>query len=907
VRNSVKGTLLVALLVVPTITIVVFMIPSPTYDDGPSPQTLDFESLTRIYGPEIPVLARFTHELTAIEIQNLYAMGLRFSLGTPESSHVKEFYLISGPADGLAGLVQLEYVVSMDVQTSVQNLHATRDLSIPEIDADDVWATLDGLGRNITGEGIVIADLDSGIDWMHPDFWFADGSEYDWMELSPNGLVDNGNDTVDLNGDITQTVNERLYYIDLDSGGTFNTTTEWIWADNVTQNGAWEVGEPFFVVNDTNGNDHLDPNEKLTMLNTPKTRYIVEGDGTPSRAVQAWDRDGLANLTSSTHRDTDGHGTAVSGTLLGGQLGFRKYVGVAPDSELMMIKVLSDDWANNDWLTIEEGLTWAFNHGADVILIEVGSWTFNYLDGSSTSEALIDTIVASGVPVIAPSGNLGGKDKHALLTTTAGTARQTDFHVPSLEPPIEDVYITLLSINFTDFGVCNFSVVMNLAAWGGGLTTVYLHPGVGYQNYFLEAPVIVGPNTLWVESFISTSSRSTKMLGIHIYSATLSIPHTDPPFGPPYHQVNVTTSAATTFHAYISDDKTSWTGGAVWITDVSNAYEITWPSTADSALSVASYRTRSLVSAETIGDIAGFSSIGPRIDEVSKQGVAAPGGYDIITDWSNESVWSAWYNGFGALPFSANFGGLRLFSGTSASGPHVAGAAALMLQLNSTIGDKVADLIKSSARKDGFTGAGANSVWGHGKLNVSAAIESVVLLGADVSGPSIDVPTRLPASPQAPDDVTISVNASDPSGVDSVILSFFNGTLWSNVTMVWNGSLYEAVIPAHVNGTNITYRIYSNDTLGNWNVSPDYAYQVGSTTTTTTTTTTTGTTTGTTTTTTTTTTTSTTTTTTNTTTSTLTPTPTPTPPGGPDYVFLIVMLSFVLALVVLAIAYSRRR
>ncbi|TFF93047.1 hypothetical protein EU546_06745, partial [Candidatus Thorarchaeota archaeon] len=631
-----------------------------------------------------------------------------------------------------------------------------RDVSIPEINADDAWNVLDKLGNNVTGENILIADLDSGVDWTHPDLWFPGNRSYDWLDFFPDAVPSNGSDFIDLNDDGSGTADETLYYIDLDGDNTFNTTTEWIWADNVTADGVPQIGEPFFVVNDTNSNDHLDLGEKLVMLTTPKTKYIVEGDGAGNPRV--WMRG--ENLTISTHEDTDGHGTAVAGIALGGQLGFRKYVGVAPSAELMMLKTLG---TSSTTVNVTYALQYAWDHGADVVLTEFGSWTYHYLDGSSDAESLIDDIVADGIPVISPSGNLGGKDKHALFQTAAGTPRQTDFHVPSLEPPIEDVYITMLSVNDTDFNACNFSLIMNMAAWGGGLQTLYLHPGDGYQVFAPDGPIIVGPNQLWVESFISVSPRSTAMLGIHIYAPTVGIPHTGVPFGPPYHQVNVTTPQNTTFHCFISDDKTSWTGGAIWITDASNDFHITWPSTADSALSVASYRTRGLVSPETIGDIASFSSIGPRVDETPKQGIAAPGGYDVITDYSNASGWSNWYNGFGVLGFGQQFGSYRLFSGTSASGPHVAGCAALMLQVDSSVGSLVNDIIKNTARNDTYTGDVPNSVWGYGKLDVFAAVTAI-----DITSPTIISVARRPIDVGYGELVEIEANVTDNALLDSV-------------------------------------------------------------------------------------------------------------------------------------------
>lgn len=41
--------------------------------------------------------------------------------------------------------------------------------SVPLINADDMWAEINGSGYNITGTGIVVAILDTGIDYSHPD------------------------------------------------------------------------------------------------------------------------------------------------------------------------------------------------------------------------------------------------------------------------------------------------------------------------------------------------------------------------------------------------------------------------------------------------------------------------------------------------------------------------------------------------------------------------------------------------------------------------------------------------------------------------------------------------------------------------------------------------------------------
>ncbi len=882
----------VCTLIVLLITTPVFLVVTPQIINDSSSfnqnRVVDFDVLANTFGDTIPIVASFDNmQESTIEFL-ISKFGLEFSLGSAQSSRVGSFYLIQGSAAALDDLAQFSDVDIIGPQTLASHTYAARDVSMPEINATLVWQTLDDLGRNVTGEGILIADLDSGVDWTHPDLWYANGSSYNWIDQNTDTFVTNGTDYIDLDDSGTGVPSEALYYIDLDGSGTFNSTTEWIWVDNGTQNGVPNIGEPFFVVNDTNNDDALNVGESLIMLNKPKTRYIVEKIASN---LQVWDRN--TNLTSSTHEDTDGHGTAVSGILLGGQVGYRKYVGAAPNAELMMIKVLGPSAST---LTIEEGLTYAYNQGAEVILIEIGSWTYEFLDGSSAAEVLIDSIVASGIPVIAPSGNLGGKDKHALFTAAIDTPYTVDFSIPPVGGPptegeyidfdIEEVYITVLSVNTTDFAACNFSVIMNM---GGPLVTIYLHPGTGMWNWVFEPIVFGGGFSVRADSFIESSSRSTSMLAIRL-TGTLPITTT-----PPWHSINVTAPQETVFHAYISDDQSSWTGGCIWKTDVSDDYEITWPSTSDSALSVASYRTRDILQSswgpsDTLHDLAGFSSRGPRIDGTLKQGVAAPGGYDVISIYSNASLWADWYNAFGAYPFNESFGSYQFFSGTSASGPHVAGTAALMLQTNSSCGSEVANIIKLSAVSDSFTGNVPNPNWGWGKLDAYAAVQQVTPV-PDTSPPTIGIPFTTPATPVNSTPTTIEVSVSDFSGVDTVILGYFNGSTWVNISMSLVGSYYSAEIPLLPTGTNVIYRIYANDSLGNNATSPDYSFTIQSSTATTTTSTTA---------------TTTTTTTTNTTGSSTDSTPTG-GEGEPDYLTLALMLGIVLAVLILGCIASRRR
>jgi len=97
---------------------------------------------------------------------------------------------------------------------------------------------------------------------------------------------------------------------------------------------------------------------------------------------------------------------------------------------------------------------------------------------------------------------------------------------------------------------------------------------------------------------------------------------------------------------------------------------------------------------------------------------------------------------------------------------------------------------------------------------------------ADTNPPSIWKVERLPEHPEYKESVTVKANVTDmQSGVDVVILSYFNGSQWINITMA-PGSLYTAIIPALPYGTTVHHKLYAFDNIGNSRVTDTYSYTV---------------------------------------------------------------------------------
>ncbi|TET09947.1 MAG: hypothetical protein E3J86_06935, partial [Candidatus Thorarchaeota archaeon] len=178
-QRKVISTLLVLCLILSSIPALFYIFPVDEVQQSQVQSIpLDFNALSEIYGDQIPVVVRLDHGVSPRVLGIILSLGLKFSLGSASNSHIGPYYLLQGSSDGLQTLTDLGIVSDIAAQTNAQFLESPRDLSIPEINVDDVWMMLDDFGTNVTGEGILIADLDSGVDWRHPDLWFADGGAY---------------------------------------------------------------------------------------------------------------------------------------------------------------------------------------------------------------------------------------------------------------------------------------------------------------------------------------------------------------------------------------------------------------------------------------------------------------------------------------------------------------------------------------------------------------------------------------------------------------------------------------------------------------------------------------------------------------------------------------------------------
>lgn len=164
------------------------------------------------------------------------------------------------------------------------------------------------------------------------------------------------------------------------------------------------------------------------------------------------------------------------------------------------------------------------------------------------------------------------------------------------------------------------------------------------------------------------------------------------------------------------------TPNSAYLLPTSGSKTIISPSSANKIISVGSYATKSewvdsqnrirTGSYLTIGELSVFSSRGPLLNGGRKPEIVAPG--EMIVAALSSDSW--------AQPKSIDRGGQHLsWRGTSMSGPHVAGTAALVYEKNPNLTAlEMRNILTASASDMGPFGW--DKGWGYGKLDVLAAL-----------------------------------------------------------------------------------------------------------------------------------------------------------------------------------------
>ena len=560
---------------------------------------------------------------------------------------------------------------------------------------------------------------------------------------------------------------------------------------------------------------------------TGKTRILYIWDqndtGGPSPSGFAYGSEFTKSQIDNTpglvrQQDTDGHGTAVAGVLMGNgsltgcaQPAYR-YVGIAPLANFIEVKTDFSDAG------IIDGVNYIFQKAAAlgkdaVVNLSLGS-QFGPHDGSDTFSTAISGLTGPGKLVVASAGNDQDLNQHGKIITTSQTpgVDKFVFNVPSYSRNAGQFNDYVLVTGWYDVTAsytirlrgplgtsdtlsCGFGQSRDRSTTSGKLFVANQHALFGYggtsKGRQFEVEVYDSLTTAtgaprvgnWTIEVIANNAGSVnKRVDIWIYVAQLGAAGVQP----------------------------AVTGGLDLTTNVGS------PADGDSVFAVAAHATKAswascaqggtcaYVTPPTLNAIAEFSNVGPRRDGILKPEISAPG-FGVATTHSNQA------GGIGVCG-DVDDGVHEVEAGTSFSAPHVSAAAALFLSAYpGSSPSRVKQAFEAHARTDGFTGAVPNNTWGYGKLDIWSTFDHqgpIVALTAPNGGES-----WLEGSVQ-----NITWTASDFSGVTAVdlVLSTDGGGIYGTpiATAIPNTGSYAWTVPNSVT-TTARVRVTAKDPYNN--------------------------------------------------------------------------------------------
>jgi len=431
-----------------------------------------------------------------------------------------------------------------------------------------------------------------------------------------------------------------------------------------------------------------------------QTQIENEIDGTPVGFVR--------------EKDIDGHGTHVAGTAAGNGAALDvKYSGLAPEADIVVIKAGDSDFDTSKIIVALDYLkNLATNLGKPIVVnMSLGSQEGAH-DGTDPLEVAIDnfTNTASGRVVVVASGNENGDNIHKQLALPAANTGNISLQVPTTTTTnSQDVF------QFTAYANDLSTVSVTVTAPDGTQATSLSSNGTS---------VMAGKAKVFLSNFIDPESGDRKVQ-VYVTRTTTS------------------TAVAGSWGIDIANTSTNsliidgWldTKGedydSMTLTGGDSNYLVASPGCATKAITVGSYMGKiDWYGGTSTGfggynyqsgiqdDISGFSSIGPRRDNVLKPNITATG-QAIVSCLSSDSGLA------NSDPYNVVNGLYKVEQGTSMACPVVAGCVALLLQKKPTASfTEIKNAITTTATKDALTGPIDNPTWGSGKIDVFKAASS---------------------------------------------------------------------------------------------------------------------------------------------------------------------------------------
>lgn len=443
-----------------------------------------------------------------------------------------------------------------------------------------------------------------------------------------------------------------------------------------------------------------------------------------------------------------------------------KFMGAAPESELIFISL------RRDAPSLIDGFNYVKDYAESVGKPFVVNMSFgSHLgphDGMDLKNIGIDNLHGPGRIFVGSAGNNGTGNFHL----------DRDFNV------LSDTLKTVVNIhNSSDWG-------QTLSMWGSPNSSFSASIALvdGSNNIVHQTPFYQTEDEPQVDDIIDINGEE---LHIRVQSTSSFTTNNKPNIRLEVRNTSnykiVLLAASEDSHLHIWSNARMQNRYTNWGSNLTNNYPDAVGGNTDYGLgepagvgknvtTVGAYRAEYIFNNQVYhGNIASFSSEGPTVDERVKPDISSCGvGVTSSINSHNSS-------GFNSFEHEGNNYQFDDFSGTSMSGPLVAGIVALMLEVNPQLDAvTIKEILKSTARLDNRTGdidpETGDLKWGWGKANALAAILAVE--AAFVSVPEAQVKHNYfnifpnPASSQ----VTIEVN-DDRASSNQVKIFDLNGKL----------------------------------------------------------------------------------------------------------------------------------
>jgi subtilisin family serine protease len=460
--------------------------------------------------------------------------------------------------------------------------------------------------------------------------------------------------------------------------------------------------------------------------------------------------------TPLAERDAVGHGTVTTGIAAGNGSAFAagKYAGIAPQADLVIVKVTSEGAPAHGTQAAEAPFQGCYDQALDlasgeattlgepiVALINSGT-QWGPIDGTSAVSRRINldfALTKPGRAYVSASGDEGTFANHAAgnysTTATNFTLTKANTAVTTMQLWYTGSRPANVSIRFADTGVLVGPVPPGASLSKDGITIFHYNPGTQFYPWqssgpdravWLQIAGHSGPATITMQGTMSGTGH------INLYGdsgANITFPSTELTPG----RLSDYSATASAIVTGCYNVRTAWT-------DIDGI-------------------ARSITNQGATHALWLFSSGGPTRDGRTPPNggvdLATPGG-NLFAAYGRNSYWETFR--FNQVQDGGGWYGRQ--SATSGASPITVGAIALLLQMNPTLtGGQIRTILHNNSTSDTFTGAVPNSMWGFGKLNVLAAANAVaaaIPANPVLSRTSLTFPSQRVGTVSAPASVMLS-------------------------------------------------------------------------------------------------------------------------------------------------------